>query len=103
MRELRLQEAMSSGLHDYEVGEISADYCSGRVDLTLTSPEGVMCRLPLLGFRLLRVTRTEPWGPGIYVSCSDLTRTDDHRDRLWLQLNSGDEVTVELTGRTEEP
>ena len=48
------------------------------------------------------MTRTEPWGPGIYVVYSDLTEMEDRRKRLLLQLNSGDEITVEIV-ETENP
>ena len=102
MLELRIQEAMSSGLHDYKVGDISVDYCCDKINLTLTSPGGEACRLSIPGFRLLQMTRTEPWGPGIYVVYSDLTEMEDRRKRLLLQLNSGDEITVQIV-ETENP
>ena len=46
MLELRIQEAMSSGLHDYKVGDISVDYCCDKINLTLTSPGGEYADCP---------------------------------------------------------
>lgn len=98
MTELPIQKAVSSGLHDYQVGEISVDYCQGRAVLTLTASWGEPYQICIKEIRHFQLTRTEPWGPGIYIACSDLTKTEDGMQRLWLQLNSGDEILVEIAG-----
>lgn len=100
MTELPIQKAVSSGLHDYQVGEIAVDYCQGRVVLTLMDSRGKLCRLCIKGIRNFQLTRTEPWGPGIYVSVSDLIKKEDGLCQLQFQLNSGDEIIVDMA---EEP
>ncbi|ADU23343.1 hypothetical protein [Ruminococcus albus] len=53
-----------SGLHDYELIKLSADYTRGEVSLEMKDPLGQPESLILGGVISVEMTRTRPWGEG---------------------------------------
>lgn len=84
-----------SGLHDYELIKLSADYTRGEVSLELKDPVGQPENLMIGGLLLVEMTRTQPWGEGSYIVSSDLTDCESGSKLAEIQLNSGDEIRVE--------
>ena len=88
-----------SGLHDYELIKLSADYTRGEVSLEMKGPVGQPESLILGGVMSVEMTRTQPWGEGSYIVSSDITADSDSGCRLAeIQLNSGDEIRIEYKG-----
>jgi hypothetical protein len=83
-----------SGLHDYELIKLSADYTRGEVSLEMKDPMGQPESLAVGGVVSVEMTRSQPWGAGSYIVSSDITENDGIK-LLEIQLNSGDEVRIE--------
>lgn len=84
-----------SGLHDYELIKLSADYTRGEVSLELKDPVGQPESLMIGGLLSVEMTRTQPWGEGSYIVSSDLTDCESGSKLAEIQLNSGDEIRIE--------
>ncbi|WP_024858665.1 hypothetical protein [Ruminococcus albus] len=87
-----------SGLHDYELIKLSADYTRGEVSLELKDPVGKPENLMIGGLLSVEMTRTQPWGEGSYIVSSDLTDCESGSKLAEIQLNSGDEIRIEYKG-----
>ncbi|WP_294483264.1 hypothetical protein [uncultured Ruminococcus sp.] len=87
-----------SGLHDYELIKLSADYTRGEVSLELKDPVGQPESLMIGGLLSVEMTRTQPWGEGSYIVSSDLTDCESGSKLAEIQLNSGDEIRIEYKG-----
>ena len=87
-----------SGLHDYELIKLSADYTRGEVSLELKDPVGQSESLMIGGLLSVEMTRTQPWGEGSYIVSSDLTDCESGSKLDEIQLNSGDEIRIEYKG-----
>ncbi|MBE6870294.1 MAG: hypothetical protein E7494_16330 [Ruminococcus albus] len=87
-----------SGLHDYELIKLSADYTRGEVSLELKDPVGQPEKLMIGGLLSVEMTRTQPWGEGSYIVSSDLTDCESGSKLAEIQLNSGDEIRIEYKG-----
>lgn len=87
-----------SGLHDYELIKLSADYTRGEVSLELRDPVGQPESLMIGGLLSVEMTRTQPWGEGSYIVSSDLTDCESGSKLAEIQLNSGDEIRIEYKG-----
>ena len=87
-----------SGLHDYELIKLSADYTRGEVSLELKDPVGQPESLMIGGLLSVEKTRTQPWGEGSYIVSSDLTDCESGSKLAEIQLNSGDEIRIEYKG-----
>lgn len=87
-----------SGLHDYELIKLSADYTRGEVSLELKDPVGQPKSLMIGGLLSVEMTRTKPWGEGSYIVFSDLTDCESGSKLAEIQLNSGDEIRIEYKG-----
>ena len=87
-----------SGLHDYELIKLSADYTRGEVSLELKDPVGQPENLMIGGLLSVEMTRTQPWGEGSYIVSSDLTDCESGSKLAEIQLNSGDEIRIEYKG-----
>ena len=84
-----------SGLHDYELIKLSADYTRGEVSFELKDPVGQPESLMIGGLLSVEMTRTQPWGEGSYIVSSDLTDCESGSKLAEIQLNSGDEIRIE--------
>ena len=84
-----------SGLHDYELIKLSADYTRGEVSLEMKGPVGQPENLMIGGLLSVEMTRTQPWGEGSYIVSSDLTDCESGSKLAEIQLNSGDEIRIE--------
>ena len=87
-----------SGLHDYELIKLSADYTRGEVSLEMKDPLGQPESLILGGVMSVEMTRTQPWGEGSYIASSDITDCESGSKLAEIQLNSGDEIRIEYKG-----
>ena len=87
-----------SGLHDYELIKLSADYTRGEVSLEMKDPLGQPESLMIGGLLSVEMTRTQPWGEGSYIVSSDLTDCESGSKLAEIQLNSGDEIRIEYKG-----
>ena len=94
--ELEFHTVENSGLHDYLLETISVDYGRGFVTMELKTPRGADCMLRIGKFRRLYISRTAPWGPGSYILASDVEKSEADGYTLTMQLNSGDEIMVEV-------
>ena len=90
---MEYRDIANSKIADYEVGSISIDYANNHIALNLKSPKGVWDVLQFLNFEEITVTRTEPWGAGIYIAGSDL-QYNGNEMVVEIELNSGDQIRI---------
>lgn len=62
--------------------------------LEVTRVPGGFSRLTCIGVRGFSMGRTQEWGPSIYINDAEL-RESLGRTILWLEMQSGDEITVD--------
>ena len=55
---------------------------------------GGRTRLTCLAVKTFAVGRLQTWGPSIYVNDAALTDAAHGLVRLWIEMQSGDEITV---------
>lgn len=97
--------AHSSGLHDFELVEICADYSNSEITITVRPPwkdqQGIMV-LTVRDFQFFSITRELPWGEGMYIHASDLTPVSENQYQLDMQLNSGDQIVCRYKDQARE-
>ncbi|WP_419505060.1 hypothetical protein [Allofournierella sp.] len=99
-----LSMATNSGLHDYELVDISINYNQANIFLRMKTPQGKQFLLTVENFVDFKITHTEKWGKGKYICSSDIKQSQTSRkSKLEIKLNSGDEIEIcFLTKNIEE-
>lgn len=97
---MELENIMNSGIHDYELLDILMDYNNGKTVLQFKTPAGNKSDLVIQGFLQFTISRTEPWGPGMYVNYSNILENGQDSEIL-IELNSGDEIMIKVKMPTE--
>lgn len=87
----------ASLFHDFELGDVIADYRNKQVVLQLKGPglPQSIHELQLLGVQQFQMRFTEPWGKGIYVAETDI-KQEGSMYSMEMLLNSGDLVTAKF-------
>ena len=83
----------NSIIADYEIGNLYIDYVNNCIAIEMKSPQNVLDILRFSDFEEITVTRTEPWGAGIYVAGSELQYCGD-KMFVEIELNSGDQIRI---------
>lgn len=85
----------NNGIVDFEVGKIHIDYSNSNICIELKNRNLTPAVLDLKDFIELTITKTEPWGSGIYVASSEI-RHKENKVIVEIELNSGDILSIVL-------
>lgn len=88
----------NSGLHDYEVVNISVDYKGATVSIQMKDGSGIEVLMKISQTEFVRLTNDKPWGEGNYVCSSSIDEKNDGKKVFEIQLNSGDELSIQYSG-----
>lgn len=103
MIQLKIEDTYEAGLHDYVLEDICVDYRKAVImfKLVSVSQDGseYSCELCIEEFCFFSITRKEPWGSGILIFYSEVEKGSDGFYKLYLQLNSGDEIEVRFENK----
>lgn len=102
MRQLKIKDADEVGLHDYVLKDICIDYRDAVIVFKLISVSHDSCELCIKNFCSFSIKRKEPWGPGILIFFSEVEKGNDGFNKLYLQLNSGDEIEVRFENKKDK-
>jgi hypothetical protein len=86
---------MLPDLHDAVFERIDVDWEAATVTLHFTAVPGGPVILIARGYRELRVSHREPWGPSVWVNTAELTSDDaDAPVTLHVEMQSGDPIDI---------
>jgi hypothetical protein len=81
-------------LHDAVLERIAIDWERGLVTIDVTRVPGGPTRLVCADFEAFEVSRLQEWGPSVYVNAAEIRAADDGRTRLWIEMQSGDVISI---------
>jgi hypothetical protein len=84
-------------LHDAVLERIEVDWERGLMTLGVTRVPGGPARIVCHAIEEFEMTRRQEWGPSAFVNDAEVCRIGPGRAKLWIEMQSGDTISVLAT------